>query len=263
MGKQYLNGVLYGTGEIIKFSPYIYSLEEREIGVWTDGKPLYQKSFSLSNTTKNAEVNVDISSLSVETCVNIFGTYNRIANVSTPPIVIISMFNDVQLIAENYYSWVRYTSTINSITYYIGLPQSSDSTNKQFITIQYTKATDAPGSGKWTTIGASTVHYDDTERIIGTWFGETLYQKTVRYTATSRTDNTIDVSALSIDTMVDINCKFTSNGGTSFFGNVNDSTNSYHVIFSYSNGSIVLESNGTEWYPISYEFTLQYTKATT
>ena len=28
------------------FQPVIYSTEEREIGVWTDGKPLYQKSFT-------------------------------------------------------------------------------------------------------------------------------------------------------------------------------------------------------------------------
>lgn len=26
-------------------------------------------------------------------------------------------------------------------------------------------------------MGVPTVHYDDTERVIGTWFGETLYQK--------------------------------------------------------------------------------------
>ena len=55
MGKQYLNGVLYGTGEIIKFSPEIYSFEEREIGVWTDGKPLYQKSFLIPASTTTGD----------------------------------------------------------------------------------------------------------------------------------------------------------------------------------------------------------------
>ena len=43
------DGILYcikdtGIVEGDKYAPVIYSLEEREIGVWTDGKPLYQKT---------------------------------------------------------------------------------------------------------------------------------------------------------------------------------------------------------------------------
>ena len=45
------DGILYCIVEGEKFAPVIYSLEEREIGVWTDGKPLYQKSFLIPAST--------------------------------------------------------------------------------------------------------------------------------------------------------------------------------------------------------------------
>lgn len=285
MGKQYLNGVLYGTGEIIKFSPYIYSLEEREVGVWTDGKPLYQKSFTticLSVKTiigLDDEVRVKNSAAFVTDSNGI--NYIPSGNVDNSDYVRISVnengtfpsYDEVKAYYiskfswgpnQDYYNYLKeysmanptykiflavgtgagYVTTIiandiqsigsNSCTCYpphriiwmnSSTATASDTaaggstfipsyqTNKYiyfddlnefllefdisqnnciflensyylthqnaYVTIQYTKTTDAPGSGKWTTMGASTVHYDDAERIIGTWFGETMYQKVI------------------------------------------------------------------------------------
>ena len=46
-------------------------------------------------------------------------------------------------------------------------------------TIKYTKTTDVAGAGLFVPSGIMAVHYSTTEQIIGTWLGETLYQKVV------------------------------------------------------------------------------------
>ena len=45
--------------------------------------------------------------------------------------------------------------------------------------LKKTKTTDVAGSGTWTPQGVPTVHYSTDEQVIGTWLGETLYQKTL------------------------------------------------------------------------------------
>jgi hypothetical protein len=41
----------------------------------------------------------------------------------------------------------------------------------------YTKASDVAGGGSYGSLGIPMEHYDDTERVVGTWFGDTLYAK--------------------------------------------------------------------------------------
>ena len=42
-----------------RFQPVIYSEDEREIGVWTNGKPLYEKTFVYDNVSYSGNVNID------------------------------------------------------------------------------------------------------------------------------------------------------------------------------------------------------------
>ena len=57
-------------------------------------------------------------------------------------------------------------------------PRSSDAT-VNYITLRYTKTTDAPGSGKWTPQGVPAIHYSENEAVVGTWInGKTLYART-------------------------------------------------------------------------------------
>ena len=115
-----------------------YDGNEKIIGTWF-GETLYEKTIITTDTTKNAEVNIDVSSLNIATCINIFGTYSRIAAVATPAIVITNMFNDAQAPSDSYYSYLKYTDTNKTINYKIQFGNSYDSTDKQIITIQYTK----------------------------------------------------------------------------------------------------------------------------
>lgn len=295
MGKQYLNGVLYGTGEIIKFSPYIYSLKEREVGVWTDGKPLYQKSFTticLSVKTiielddeirvKNSAAfvtdsnginyipngNVDGSDY-VRISVNEKGTfpsyekvqayylskfswspnqdyYNYLKEYSmenpTYKIFLTAgtganyittiIANDIQSIGSNSctcYSpyrtiWMNgstatasdtaasgntfipsyqtnryiYFDDLNDFLSEFGISQNNCvvlensyylTHQNAYVTIQYTKTTDLPGSGHYTTTGEKTHHYSTTEQVIGTWVdGSTIYEKSFEITLPSSYD---------------------------------------------------------------------------
>lgn len=55
----------------------IYATEEQVIGTWLDSKPIYRKVFPLSfalSSAVNTDI-IDISSLNIDTCVNIYGKY--------------------------------------------------------------------------------------------------------------------------------------------------------------------------------------------
>lgn len=151
---------------LTQLSPIIYSTEEREIGVWTDGKPLYQKTFE-TNYTSNGTYTIDISSLSIDKVCNSFGEYNRSNGEWTE-------FNHYA--ASTYFGEIRVSSS--QVRMMLNLPESNPN-GKQSFTIQYTKTTDIAGSGSYAELGIPAVHYDDTERVIGTWFGETLYRRTI------------------------------------------------------------------------------------
>ena len=186
------NGTTYYVKDINgigkdQFQPIIYSEEEREIGVWTDGKPLYQKTIIINsiisgNNTINHEIdNVD----KIVHCIGIFfsnvGNSVSIPNGNLSSTWSISMYDfgvtNFKLSVGS--DWIQYFDHI-------------------CVTIQYTKTTDQPGSGTWTPQGVPAVHYDGNEKVVGTWFGETLYEKT--YVGTiSNYDSSIDGYLISAD----------------------------------------------------------------
>ena len=179
------NGEMYFikdvNGDGSQFQPVIYSTEEREIGVWTDGKPLYQKTLILSNTIINLIVEVDLSSLSIDTIVDAAGEYDRIPANND---LLIYPFGFYQ--SNSVFSWLR-TVNNNKLSYLIQQP-NTEITTFQRITIKYTKTTDAAGSGTWTPQGVPAHHYSTDEQIVGTWIdGSTLYEKTFQITCNGNT----------------------------------------------------------------------------
>lgn len=144
------------------FAPVIYSLEEREIGVWTDGKPLYQKTI-IGTSSANFTTAAIIADTGNDTVIREFDGLidgKRVLNGYSG--------------ADDTYTWV--TTDLHRLGNYA----KGACANKQtIVTVRYTKTTDVSGSGSYAELGIPAVHYDDTERVIGTWFGETLYQKTI------------------------------------------------------------------------------------
>ena len=167
------------------FSPIIYSEEEREVGVWKDGRPLYQKTWELSSP-------VTVSS-------NTFTALTTIGS-EVQPIRFECMEGD-------YTAW-QTTSVCNNTAN--GTLDVLNIRNRSIIikwfTLWYVKSTDTAGSGKYNTLSVPNVHYTTSEQVIGTWIdGKPIYQKTlVDTTALTSTEKTIDITALNVDEVVDM-----------------------------------------------------------
>lgn len=175
MGKQYLNGVLYGTGEIIKFSPYIYSLEEREVGVFTDGKPLYEKTVDCGSVPNASTKSIAHGISNLDYIADIKGSCSGYSPIKYYPIPLV----------QHSASLVNYQVKIEVDATNIILNTAADLSplTKCYVTIQYTKTTDTPGSGHYTTNGGEAHHYSLTEQVIGTWVdNKPLYEKTIHKT---------------------------------------------------------------------------------
>lgn len=175
--------------QTIAIQPIIYSLEEREVGVWTDGKPLYQKTVHIDSLPNNAYTSGyyahGISNL--DKIHNVFGTVTfSSGNVSHLPRL--GMFNNSA--TDVFSSSITITSiTLTEIEIITGTDRSNCSAD---ITLLYTKTTDTPGSGTWTPSGVPAHHYSTDEQVIGTWVdGSTLYEKTYIFdTVISLSSNT-------------------------------------------------------------------------
>ena len=160
-----------------EIQPIIYSTVEREIGVWTDGKPLYQKTFISTYSSRASDpynITFDIHDLLVDTVVSIDGIWERWAGDNSKLLYTVNSYE-----SSNYTMYARVDSENGYHNGKINCVVHSDGIDYTAITLRYTKTTDTPGSGIWAPSGVPAVHYDSNEKIIGTWFGETLYEKTV------------------------------------------------------------------------------------
>ena len=183
-----------GGYEAYGFSPVIYSDVERKVGVWRDNKPLYAKTFVQHSTNvSGAGVSFDVSDLDIDTCVDVFGTCDRIVTGVGTLIYEFNSYEDSGL--RTYLAYSKFNTCINfNIRFYVG-----ESTSTQYITILYTKNSDVAGSGDYNTYGVPTVHYSTSEQVIGTWLGKPLYQKV--FTGLSVVLGSDWVNAIDISTM--------------------------------------------------------------
>lgn len=159
-----------GGGTLIQ--PVIYSDTEREVGVWRDGKPLYQKTiYYAGGQYGNVSFNHGIADIDMPV---------KIEGVAADA----EMANTYQLIprSDNANNIIMASQVSRTqITYAVSQAFSTRVIDIYF-TVWYTKTTDTAGSGTWTPSGVPAVHYSTDEQIIGTWIdGKTLYQKTLTY----------------------------------------------------------------------------------
>lgn len=143
------------------YQPLIYSTDEREVGVWTDGKPLYQKTYEITSTviypSGTAIAGIDISGM------------------------------DAIIKAEGADSTLVQSATLMAYNNNGLMVSSSLALLIDRITLWYTKTADTAGSGIWTPSGVPAVHYSTDEHVIGTWIdGSTLYEKTITASISNR-----------------------------------------------------------------------------
>ena len=144
-----------------------YSTDEKVIGRWLDGRPIYQKGFILMNIVADTENKVLIASSDID---NLIGQTGHLEWTS----------NHTHQIAFPYWG------NTNSQAYIV-----LDETNNGYLTLftkgcgacsitcsaQYTKKSDSAA----TTIETKPTHYSTDEQVVGYWIdSKPVYQKTFR-----------------------------------------------------------------------------------
>jgi hypothetical protein len=173
---KYLNGVGQwavpaGGGDY--YSPVIYSTEEREVGVWVDNKPIYQKTF-VSNITlqSNGWTQTNLNIQNLDSIIKSEVVRNNVTDTSDDGYIIAGVDIDHTNGRIDLFNFKTVEINVTSIT------------------IWYTKTTDTAGSGSYNTLGVPKVHYSTSEQVIGTWIdGSTLYEKTIDMGSTQTYSN--------------------------------------------------------------------------
>jgi len=155
----------------------IYSTTEKVVGCWTDGRPIYQRTYTgiLAKTTAiGTEVTTTIPiGASVREFIDFQGYYSNSVYGATSHIINNSRWTDGKL------EVVRVALDDNATsgnTNVIRLLNSWNTTDSIYtVTIRYTKTTDAANSFNY----ADENDYSTSEKIIGKWVdGSNLYQIT-------------------------------------------------------------------------------------
>lgn len=115
--------------------------------------------------------------------------------------------------------------------------------------------TDASGGGGG---GGSSEIYDNTEKVVGTWFGETLYEKTVTFTAPSGNGNhtIMDLSGWNMSKLIDIE----SNGS---YQNYLYTFPTRTAFLSVEQGVLKMNVADDDWGGYEINATIKYTKSST
>lgn len=160
----------------------IYSTSEKVVGCWTDGRPVYQKTIAVTTPTTitGTATNADFSvGATISTVVDFEGWFVRDG-------MYYKMFDGAPNTAQPA-NYMRLRVTSNALS------TSSDRnkvriTNTSadwsglsgYVTVKYTKTTDAANSFKY----GDPNEYSTTEKIVGSWIdGKPLYQKTINFGA--------------------------------------------------------------------------------
>jgi hypothetical protein len=226
-----------GTGPTkgnLIYLPALYSEEEREVGVWTDGKPLYQKTWDLgAETLLNGATyisTIDISGMEKILPGKAIGEQY----VQSSPIMAYNDNNKLYVV-PNAGIYVRY------------------------ITLQYTKTTDQPGSGTWTPEGQLAHHYSTSEKIVGTWIdGSTVYERTQNGGISISTNDTwYDTIFTGVNKVISFNCSLLRDGEE-----IGSTFNNGHIDYIVRNNIVKIKGYN---FSIADSFvldklTIQYTK---
>jgi len=223
----------------------LYSTDEKMIGRWIDGKPLYQKTINTGVLPNKSTKSIAHGISDIDNVVNGFGFF---------------IHNNGNLF---YFFNHPYTSYMNIYIdkTNINVVTGTDATayTNSYVTLQYTKTTDSAIE-----IGVDT-DYSTTEKIVGTWIdGKPVYQKTVYCGALpNNTSKNVAHGISNLGRVV---------GETACFGNADNqyifidyttgttsTTHFGHLIVDSTNIQLKTTNDGTAF---TGYVTLQYTKTT-
>lgn len=241
------------NGDGQKFQPVIYSLEEREIGVWTDGKPLYQKTFAIQ--IKTTVYDIDVTALNIDT---LFFVNNATYKKATADnnVVYLGYFSSNE---DKFQAYYKYSAKLIRIAL-VG----SGFVGTGHLTIRYTKTTDTAGSGTWTPQGVPAVHYSTDEQVVGTWVdGSTLYEKTINFGALpNNTEKSVAHNISNVD-KIWISDGFVFTSSNTFYGLVHTAGSSQTMQYAWDTNvdrtNVTIETYSDRSTLLAY-ITVRYTK---
>ena len=175
------------------FSPIIYSDIERKIGVWSDNKPLYKKTFFLDLTvTDNAWTHYLLGTTGID--IKDVEGYFSLSSIGNK--IPFSYYRN----SNEYFTW--YTERNNEDIAVRPNMNAGTSVIVKYVTIIYTKNSDIAGSGEYNALAIPNVHYSTDEQVIGTWIdGKPLYRKVLEFTGGNTiTAGNVDSVVLNEDT---------------------------------------------------------------
>lgn len=176
--RPYLNGQVPTFANQFSRSD-LYSTDEKIIGQWIDGKPLYKRTLLLNNPPSGAgsgyTAESSVDTLNVEKIVNVETTFISNANQTYAiPVLRKNLADDYSLYM---FSYTYNNNRLGIYFTFAGNKMISDAAygiKYSYATFYYTKTTDSAIK-----VGTGT-DYSTDEQIIGTWIdGKPLYQKTV------------------------------------------------------------------------------------
>lgn len=245
----YLNDVNYSP----VIAPIIYSDEEREVGVWRDGKPLYQRTFQVNFT--------------ISTSVTV-GAWQEISDVDMTNVDVIVCGEFMRQGGDSYvyYRNVAEMGISSNAKLQIATANNNFGGTLKSITLQYTKTTDTAGGGTWTPSGVPAVHYSTDEQVVGTWIdGRTIYQKTVNLgNLPSNTTKSVPhgISDVTAADFINFECVVNNGSYAIIIPKTHDQQASAQVMIELNSTNIEIYSRAWSGSPFSGYATLRYTKTT-
>lgn len=227
----------------------IHSTDERVIGQWTDGKPLYQKTIQttivVDTNGQITETPTDVASLNIDSLILLKGATNA---VNLPSVI----WNS----AETYPYIIRLYHNSANHTIVTAANRKANDGNTLYITLQYTKSTDtAVSSG---------------EKIVGQWIdGKPIFEKVFEGNIGSTAVSGLYVFTPSLDNSVDKVIDITGyldNGGSLNQAWTNndaggDTTYFCYCNTDYTNHKLRLATNRSTWAGVGAHIVARYTKS--
>lgn len=112
----------------------VYSEQEKLVGKWLDGKPIYQKTIIVQPEINVTDAIIDISALNVDKIIKIEGS--MLTDGGNSYISIPAYYSNAA------YNSVYYNVSAKQVHLRLGPQYYNYSTNVAYITLQYTKTTD-------------------------------------------------------------------------------------------------------------------------
>ena len=197
-----IDGTIYeiqgggGGGSNLILDAIRYTTTEKQVGIWIDGKPLYQKTISCGALPNNTTKTIAHGVSNIDFIANGWGYADNGTQLFPIPFVNNDNIGS-QVVLYITRTDITLKTTVNRSTF-----------TKTYVTIQYTKTTDAAGSGGYQAYGFSPIIYSTEEREVGVWIdNKPLYQKSTYFGAISSGANyglTMDIGANIVDTVIDI-----------------------------------------------------------